>query len=300
MATDPNGYVFDTTPVKSYCIAHTDPVIPYCDDTFILEIGPRGTISSDKYRRIVNCFEYIDYGEEFREQLGSTLGAFAATRHLRQNYDRLDFAINISTYRTFMLPDKRAKYFQDPPKLNYVTPAEAQDLSSIALPKDVNFEWRLPSPLKVASIAKQYERWLPIEDLALYMDIAVAEGVLTKEQREDCWHRPVLLPGALSIGMMPADVFCDLNEQTEIVTLSFLKQAENDWRDNYQIRAANFCHERLGSYLIDIYLHQNFGGLPKTHFGYWTRVNEDRVYTKGLVGPLGSTSNSSNSSNSSN
>lgn len=272
-----------TTAVVNYCITHTNPVIPFSSDTFNLEIGNEGTLDGAQFSRVLRCFELIPYGEKYRRELGSTLGSFAARRHILEYNDTLDFAVNISTYRTFMLPDKRPKNFHKVLKLNFITEQESVSLGDIALPSEVNSAWRLPMPIQVGSIEINYAKCHHIEDLDLYSEIAVSEGVCTKEQNDEFRNSRILLPGALSVGMMPAQVFCDINEKLELVTRMFLDRFSAAQRDNYQIRAANFCHERLGSYLLEQHLRKTYGGLVSTHFGYWTRVDNDLSYSQGKM-----------------
>ena len=273
----------DLSPVVTYCIAHKDPEIPFHQNTINLEIGKSGTIDRNRFRNIVNCYEYIPYGQKYRRELGSTLGSFAARAHLLESYETLDFAINISSYRTFMLADKRSAQFHDILKLNFITQQEAASLGDLALPNEVLSMWRLPMPINVGSIAGNYEYCHHIEDLNLYLEIAVAEGVLSKEESDALSEHRILLPGSLSVGMMPAQIFCDLNEKLELVTYKFLKLFDGTSRDSYQIRGANFCHERLGSYLLEQEIRKAHRDLPSSLFGYWTRVDENLSYSRGYM-----------------
>ena len=267
--------------VVTYCITHKDPEIPFHENTVNLEIGEKGTLDRDRFSKIVNCYEYVPYGEKYRRELGSTLGSFAACAHLLETYDTLDFAINISTYRTFMLADKRSSQFHNVLKLNFITRDEAASMGDIVLPSEVISMWRLPMPIDVGSIAGNYQYCHHIEDLNLYLEIAIAQGVLSKEENDALREHKILLPGALSVGMMPAQIFCRINEKLELVTRDFLERFDGTGRDSYQIRGANFCHERLGSYLIEQEMRKAYGDLVSEHFGYWTRVDEDLSYSRG-------------------
>lgn len=269
--------------VMSFCIAHVKPSIPHETSTIYLEIGPNDTLDRTKYQHVYNCFENIEYGKRYRKELGSTLGSFAAAKYLRNLECELDFAINISTYRTFMLADRKLSEFHKVLKLNFVTSNEAQKLGELALPKLLTSKWRLPMPIYVGSIESNYAHCHHLDDLDLYLDIANSEQVLSTKECAEMRRSKVLLPGALSVGIMPADLFCDFNYKLERVTRLFLEQFNGVEHDNYQIRAANFCHERLGSYLIQRYLQKIYGGLPKSHFGYWTRVSDELEYTQGKM-----------------
>lgn len=269
--------------VTNYCITHTAPEIPHSDDTVQLEIGPPGTLDPAHYPNVANCFELLPELQQYRRELGSTLGSFAARHHILQTGRPLDFAINIATYRTFMMSDKRSAHHHKILKLNFITQDQAVGLADIAMPTEAMSMWRLPMPIKISNLAKNYDRCHHIEDLDLFLEVALAEGVLTTDENAQCRSRPLLLSGALSVGMMPAQVFCDINEQLEVVTRGFLKRFSPEGRDDYQIRAANFCHERLGSFLLERHIRQEFGGLDKSLFGYWTRVDAELSYSRGHI-----------------
>ncbi len=272
-----------TYAVTTYCITHTDPEIPHSDETVQLEIGPPGTLDPKRYPNVANCFDLAPYGRTYRRELGSTLGSFAARHHILQSGRPLDFAVNMASYRTFMMADRFAGRSHDVLKLNFMTPDEARVLGDIAFPSTTPLMWRLPMPIPVGSLARNYGSVHHSKDLDLYLDVAMAEGVLSREDNDECRNRPHLLPGAFSVGMMPAQVFCDLNEPLEVVTRGFLEQFSPEGRDDYQIRAANFCHERLGGYLLERYIRQTFDGLDPQLFGYWTRVDADLTYSRGHI-----------------
>ncbi|WP_395340342.1 hypothetical protein PN836_016655 [Ningiella sp. W23] len=269
--------------VKNYCIAHTKPVIPFCESTFNLEIGAEGTLNSRDFENTINCFNLIPFGKRFRRELGSSLGSFAARKHLLASNDNLDFAINISTYRTFMLSNKRPKHFHKVLKLNFITERESEVLADLALPSEVSCAWKLPMPISVGTIERNYAYCHHIEDLDLHLEIAISEGILTTAESDELRNTKILLPGALSVGMMPAQIFCDINEKLEVISRKFLDVFWAEQRDDYQIRAANFCHERLGSYLLEQHLRKTYGGLVSSHFGYWTRVDNDLSYSQGKM-----------------
>lgn len=270
-------------PVKTFCIAHTDPVVPVSDDMIFLEIGPPGTLDPKRYKTVVNCFDLVPYGETYRRELGSVLGSIAAWAYIK-TVEPHDFAVNLLTYRTFLTPEKRRAAFHKVLRMNFVSTHEARALGDLLIPEETVSMWRLPMPIDVGgTIAGNYAHNHHIEDLDLFLDIAVAEGVLTKDSNERLRARPHMMPGILALGMMPADVFCDLSDKLERVTRAFLPRFDAAGRDSYQIRAANFCHERLGSFLLEETLRARFGGYVDAHLGYVTRVDDDFAYSRGQM-----------------
>ncbi|MFK7958755.1 MAG: hypothetical protein AB8B96_21885 [Lysobacterales bacterium] len=266
-----------------FCITHKALEIPLQKHLILLEIGDRGSAVHDGNNQVVNCFEVLPEARPKRKMLGAMLGIFSARHYLTRTFNTLDFSVSFSTYRTFMMYEKIEQNFLEGMQMNLVTPAQASDLLEKMIQPNTSSKWLLPQPLTRPSVGAQYKKAHHMEDLEAYLSIAVEEKVLPENQLTTFLDSKTLLPGCFGISLMPAAVFCDISEKLERVANRFLQGFSTKDRDNYQIRAVDFCSERLGGFLIINHLMGLYGKLPKEFFGYWTRVSPDLVCTSGVM-----------------
>ncbi|WP_371225805.1 hypothetical protein [Roseovarius sp. 2305UL8-3] len=271
----------DNRSTLHFCITHKELDIPLQDHLILLEIGDRGSVPSAGGNKVINCYDELPGARVHRKKLGAMLGVFAARHYLCRAFEELDFSVSLSTYRTCMMHERNEENFMTGIQMNLVTPEQASRLTGKMIQPDTSSKWLLPQPITVPSVGAQYAKAHHLEDLEVYLSIAIEENVLADHELTPFLESKTLLPGCFGVSLMPAQVFCDVGEKLERVANRFLEGFSVSNRDSYQIRAVDFCSERLGSFLIAKHLTRVYGTLPKEFFGYWTRVSADLVCTSG-------------------
>ena len=265
--------------VLNFCSAHTDAYFPLHDDIIVCEMAPKGTLNAPG--PVLNCEELLPEYRVYKPYLGVVYGLFTANAHLKDLSLAPHTAVNFMTYRVFTLPFA-TRVMDKKLNMNLIRADEAAALQRLIAPTEAKYPWMLPHPFLIDSIEAQYRSNHISADLSGFVECAVAEGVLTRDDVEACLRNIIYLPTAGS-GRMPARVFCDVTDKMETLTRSFLRRATLTGRDSYQIRFVQFCYERVMNYLVEQEIRKETGVLDKRHFGHWTLVSENYHYQPGLV-----------------
>lgn len=265
--------------VLNFCFAHTKPLVPIHDDVVIFEMGQKG--STGGFGLSINCEELLPQYREYKQYLGGFYGIFAARKYLSENNSTNCKAVNFMTYRLFTLPFRTPNRNLDL-NMNLIRPDATDLIKHLVAPAKAASEWFLPHPHVVDSVEEQYLRNHKIGDLDLFLACATKIGILTPEEQYACRSNPFYIP-AFACGRLPTSAFLQIAEKVEVVVEHFLKVAEFDGRDNYQIKFVQFCCERLFNYLVEIEFRKTHGILDLRHLGFWTLITETGSYVPGIV-----------------
>ncbi|MEO6895740.1 MAG: hypothetical protein ABI218_03745 [Caldimonas sp.] len=189
-------------------------------------------------------------------QLGSTAGAFALARLVRERYPQAT-RVGLCQYRKFV-SRARISGVRDPRyRVMDVVPKSSLDggrLAEALLPGDAQFLVTAPRrftrvPWHRRGYLKEYARDHCVEDLLRFTGEAVDQGVLDRREVLAFFREDVLVPGGVELGVYPAAFWLASTESVERVVRACVAR-HSTVRDGYQARLWSFCAERLGSWLL--------------------------------------------------
>ena len=189
-------------------------------------------------------------------QLGSTAGAFALSRLLRQRFPQAT-RVGICQYRKFVSKE-RISGVRDPRyRVMDVVPKAMLDgprLGAALWPGDAQFLVTAPRrftrvPWHRRGYLKEYARDHCVEDFLRYIGEAVDQGVVDRREVLDIFREDVIVPGGVELGVYPAPFWLAATDSIERVVRACVTRHATV-RDGYQARLWSFCSERLGSWLL--------------------------------------------------
>ncbi len=192
----------------------------------------------------------------YHPQLGSTAGAFALARLVRERFPQAT-RVGICQYRKFVSKD-RISGTRDPRyRVMDVVPKSMIDgscLGAALWPGDAQFLVTAPRrftrvPWHRRGYLKEYARDHCVEDLLRFAGEAVDQGVLDRDEVLDFFREDIIVPGGVELGVYPASFWLASTESLERVVRACVTRHPTV-RDGYQARLWSFCCERLGSWLL--------------------------------------------------
>ena len=189
-------------------------------------------------------------------QLGSTAGAFALARLMRERFPD-STRVGICQYRKFVSKE-RISGMRDPRyRVMDVVPKSMLDggrLGAALWPDDAPFLVTAPRrftrvPWHRRGYLKEYARDHCVEDLLRFTGEAVDQGVLDRHEVLAFFREDVIVAGGVELGVYPASFWLASTESIERVVRACVARHATV-RDGYQARLWSFCCERLGSWLL--------------------------------------------------
>jgi len=189
-------------------------------------------------------------------QLGSTAGAFALGRLVRERFPDAT-RVGICQYRKFV-SNQRISGVRDPRyRVMDVVPKSMLDgprLGAALWPGDAELLVTAPRrftrvPWHRRAYLKEYARDHCVEDFLRFTGEAVDQGVLDRREVLDFFREDVIVPGGVELGVYPASFWRASTESVERVVRACVSRHATT-RDGYQARLWSFCSERLGSWLL--------------------------------------------------
>ena len=189
-------------------------------------------------------------------QLGSTAGAFALARLVRERFPAAT-RIGICQYRKFVSRERISGKADLRYRVMDVVPKSLLDggrLATALQPGDATFLVTAPRrftrvPWHRRGYLKEYARDHHVEDLLRFTGEAVDQGVLDRSEVLAFFREDVIVPGGVELGVYPAPFWLEGTESIERVVRACVTR-HGTVRDGYQARLWSFCSERLGSFLL--------------------------------------------------
>jgi hypothetical protein len=189
-------------------------------------------------------------------QLGSTAGAFALARLVRERHPQAS-RVAVCQYRKFVSP-RRISAVRDPRyRVMDVVPRAllaGERFAEALWPGDAAF--LVSAPRRFTRVfwhrrgyLREYARDHCVEDLLRFAAEAVDQRVLGAREVEAFFREDVIIPGGAELGVYPASFWLEATAQIERVVRACVDKHATV-RDAYQARLWSFCAERLGSYLV--------------------------------------------------
>ncbi len=213
-------------------------------------------LGSAQHDGALNLRDLAPEWDAHHPQLGSTAGAFALARLVRERYPQAT-RVGICQYRKFV-SRARISGVRDPRyRVMDVVPKSALDggrLAAALLPGDAQFLVTAPRcftrvPWHRRGYLKEYARDHCVEDLLRFTGEAVDQGVLERNEVLAFFHEDVIVPGGVELGVYPVAFWLASTESLERVVRACVARHPTV-RDGYQARLWSFCCERLGSWLL--------------------------------------------------
>lgn len=276
--------------VINFCIAHCAIEVPISESTIVLEVGAKGAVPNVSNNRVLNCFEHRPEIAAYRAELAAISGLTAARDFLKAEAVPRDSLVNFTTYRLFNLPFKLSNTAAQP-HMNFVSRSEALEFRPYICYERCDFPYFLGRSHLSRDVEHEYKRrhgaapLKPGIDLvALHMQSAEAEGVLTSHERVICENNLMHLT-SLGCGHLPVGIFCDVIDAAAQATLRFLRdhQGKSFAAGRFQIALVGF--ERIVNFLLERVLLAQGRALSADDFGCWTLISEDDVYVPGALAP---------------
>jgi len=189
-------------------------------------------------------------------QLGSTAGAFALRRLVRERFPEAT-RVGICQYRKFVSRDRISSARDPRYRVMDVVPKSMLDegrLGEALWPGAAQFLVTAPRrftrlPWHRRGYLKEYARDHCVEDFLRFTGEAVDQGVLDRREVLDFFREDVIVPGGVELGVYPAAFWLASTESVERVVRACVEHYPTA-RDGYQARLWSFCAERLGSWLL--------------------------------------------------
>jgi hypothetical protein len=204
----------------------------------------------------LNLRDLVPEWDPHHPQLGSTAGAFALARLVRERFPEAT-RVAICQYRKFVSKD-RISGVRDPRyRVMDVVPRsmlEGPRLGAALWPGDAPFLVTAPRrftrvPWHRRGYLKEYARDHCVEDLLRFTGEAVDQGVLDRREVLAFFREDVIVAGGVELGVYPASFWLASTASIERVVRACVARHATV-RDGYQARLWSFCSERLGSWLL--------------------------------------------------
>lgn len=272
--------------VHSFCVSHKPLMFHPPLGTQILYLGSEAKLyvgQNPEYAssHISDFYADLDAHHNF---LTGCSGTFAIARLFESGqipYSNED-SIYISQYRKFMLLDALGKPAIGYPAMQLVLPSELNGIGDIIVDNISRCPqgFMLTKPMELQNLFYHYAVGHKPADLLRYVAIALNTGILQPAELLDFLNRPIIIPGGAQFGLYPIDVFLSISKQLEAISLEFLRLHAPSDLSVYQRRAVSFCNERMGSYLLEKQIRQNFNGeLPNEFFGFMHTIIDNEATT---------------------
>jgi hypothetical protein len=246
-----------------------------------VELGADSSVNSAGYSRKINAYQLCDFGEEMHPFLGGSLGSFAVLADLKARKLPETSLVNVMEYRRLLLL-KPLGQPSDEPSARFLTPKAAQDICIDTEYSKLQTNCFYAAPIDVKNILRQYERKHRVADLLRFLAAAVRVGVIKGSEVEPFLMDRFLIPGGIECGVSQVQLYINVVEKLKAACLSFLEHDRPSETDPYQIRALNFCSERLGSYLLRKEFSNEFGlWTPNRFFGHIHVISKGSHIAKG-------------------
>jgi hypothetical protein len=238
--------------------------------------------SNERGLDIVKAYDYFENGEELHKKIAGALGPIVIRKVAEETPEHSD-VITIWQYRKFVTRTRYGNPSPDYLKMYTLTEEMAKTLR-VSDSERTPENFLLCPPVPLGNLYQQYVWGHKIPDLLRYVAIAVELGVLTPEESFAFFHSQHLISGGIELGSFPAQWWISACRHIDQVTLEFAAKHEPSQADDpYQKRAAAFCQERLGSYVLIKELMTRYGGeIPVSLFGTMHNVAPDGVYRAGV------------------
>lgn len=270
------------SPIVSYCLAHKQPIIRPPSDCTLVELGPKSSVSSEGFSRKINAYDLCGYGSEMHSYLGGTLGSFAVLRDLETRNLHKSTRVNIVHYRRVLLPKRLGVLAPNYPDMRLLTPEAASALSLDEVYAKISTPALYSKPQRIKSTLRQYDKCHSIADLLRFLAAAVQVGAIDGSEINALLTDRSIIPGGIEFGVSPVRIYMETVKKLEDTCLAFLQDHRPYDTSAYQVRALNFCSERLGSYLLKKELANTYGRrMPRRLYGYMHVVGDRGTYEQG-------------------
>jgi len=211
-------------------------------------------------------------------QLGSTAGAFAFARLVRERYPNAS-RIGVCQYRKFVSRDRISgvrdpryrvmdvvsRSMLDPARLDTALRPGAAEFLVTAPRRFTRVFWHRRGYLK------EYARDHCVEDLLRFAAAAVERGVLARDEVPKFFREDVIIPGGVELGVYPAAFWFESIDAVELVARACVDRY-GTVRDGSQARLWSFCAERLGSWLLLKRLRREVHAGASGGVEWWSRL----------------------------
>lgn len=241
--------------VLKFCYTHDIPMHPLDEDVVVVWLGDGNAYEVLKNNVVVVRHIYPDL-DFYRPFLLGSAGSFAIKRLLESLGDVPDDCkVCIQSYRKIVTRIPIGVKSSRMPGFRIMAPNERYD-TSICMP--VDSDYLIPMPINIGRCLAQYASVHNVEDFLRYIALAIELGVLANyEDVEALMMGDILIPCGVELGVVPYQVYMEIVSALERVALEFCRRHQPADLGLYNRRAASFCTERLGSYLLLKHLSQS-------------------------------------------
>lgn len=231
---------------KIFCISHEPPLIPETLYDFAVGIGDYRPI------RGAHIAELDPFWHRIRPLAYGAAGNYAIPRAIGMTIPRPELT-GIFSHRKVVVRSLMGRAAARYPVFREISALEAGLIPIEETRPRKDYDFLIGEPILFSDgIANQYAKHHHAVDLADYLSMAVALGIISSNQARALTMETTFIPGGCELGIYPTNWLATTLAKLEAVGREFVTRRADRIRtyDSYQVRAVGFLAERLGSFLL--------------------------------------------------
>lgn len=263
--------------VKTFCIGHQAPLYDLPPEVIYISMGSY----HHDFSQSLHIRDIDTEADAHHPFLASSAGIFSIYKILANSNESIDIVRILSYRRFFSKQEFGLKSSHGNSRV--ITSAEFKKNNINLLDESLNQPFIFAGPMNFNSIAEQYSRCHHSPDLLRYLAISIKHGLISSEDILPFLSNQFFIPYAMDLGQMPVEFFVNNVKKLRDISLDFINTHLPINLQPYQRRAVNFCNERMGSYLIQKFLMENYKIIPNEFIAIPYLINEDLIYSQNPI-----------------